>query len=82
MFSCFSRYLNKNDALTLPSLIEALEGSYTNDNASPKCIQLEEVFDARAWLQPHMEQLSHHSGPHHFKIDRNTAGKAVMTYKV
>ncbi len=64
MFSRFSTYLNKHDAITPSELFTALQNSYS---PSP-VLEQSKVLDVKGWLGPHIEDLHGHTHPHHFRL--------------
>ena len=39
------------------------------------------IFDIRAWLAPHIQEIHCHTYPHIFLFKKNESGKGVMLYK-
>ena len=42
---------------------------------------LQYVYDVRAWISPHLEEITKHTAPHIFRFHRSSEGRAVMHYK-
>ena len=79
LFSRFSMYLNRKDAHSMPSLIDAFEQSYSPALTG---IVIERMFNVSDWLQKHIEKMEYHTMPHQFKITRVENGKAKIMYKI
>eukprot|EP00731_Ephydatia_muelleri_P038423 Em0757g1a len=79
MFSRFSSYLNKNDAVTPGELMEALRKSYSPE-PDVHVLEQSEVFDFKAWIEPHLEEMHNHVAPKHF-IFKLVDGSLVFKYK-
>ena len=61
-------------------LIALLDGLQNANRGSRSCL-LSEMFDAKAWLQPHMEQLHNHTNPHIFRFVKGRDGHCYMQWK-
>jgi len=48
---------------------------------TPTAHLLESIYDIKAWITPHLNNLHGHSQPHCFKSIRNNQEKAVMYYR-
>lgn len=77
-FSCFSRWLDKHRAYTLEDMMEGFEKCYT---PRPTSILLEDIFDFKSWITPHLNDLTGHQDPHQFRISRDENGKAFIATK-
>ena len=42
---------------------------------------VEEVYNIREWIAPHLEEIHYHTEPHIFMFKKDGSGKAVMQYK-
>jgi len=65
MFSRFSLYLEKHDAVTPQELVAALKASYT---PTPRVCEIMETYDIKTLFLPHLEDIHGHTGPHHFRF--------------
>ena len=65
MFSRFSLYLEKHDAVTPGELASALQASYT---PMPQICEIMETYDIKDLFQPHLEDIHGHTGPHHYRF--------------
>jgi hypothetical protein len=63
-FSRISLWLRRNDAVTIPDLLDGIKRSY---NPRPEARELEEMFNYREWISPHVERIGQHSRPHAFR---------------
>ena len=79
LFSRFSMYLNRKDAHSMPSLINAFEQSYS---PAPTGVVMERMYNVSDWLKKHIEKIEYHTMPHQFKITRDDSGKARIMYKI
>ena len=61
-------------------LLALLDGLQNANRGSRSCL-LSEMFDAKAWLQPHMEQLHNHTNPHIFRFVKGRDGCCYMQWK-
>ena len=59
-FSRISEVLRQSEAQTLPELKALI----------PDCHQVKGLLDVRSWLEPHLNAISHHSKPLHFKFHK------------
>ena len=61
-------------------LLALLDGLRNANKGSRSCL-FSEMFDAKAWLQPHMEQLHNHTNPHIFRFIKGRDGHCYMQWK-
>jgi len=74
MFSRFSLYLEKHDAMTPQELVAAFKASYT---PTPRDCEIMEAYDIKTLFLPHLEVIHGHTGPHHFRF--RLVGKEVWS---
>ncbi|XP_074659473.1 uncharacterized protein LOC141912156 [Tubulanus polymorphus] len=79
LFSRFSTYLNRHDAITMQQLMSAFEAC--DKKHSPVGIEIDHCYNISSWLSEEIEKISFHSKPHVFKISRDANGQAKMTTK-
>lgn len=48
---------------------------------TPQAYFMEEMYDIKAWIVPHLNEFHGHSQPHCFKFVLNQDGKAVMYFR-
>ena len=77
MFSRFSLYLEKHDAVTPQELVTAIEASYT---PTPKVYEIKETYNIKDLFQPYLEDIHGHTGPHHFRF-RLVGEEVELKYK-
>ena len=77
MFSRFSLYLEKHDAVTPQELVTAIEASYT---PTPKVHEIKETYNIKDLFQPYLEDIHGHTGPHHFRF-RLVGEEVELKYK-
>lgn len=77
MFSCVSRRLLKTSAMTLKDLGETIKEAYS---PSPEIHILNYLPDVKSWIKPHVEDLSGHSEPHQFKLEKDGRNGAVKVH--
>ena len=70
-FSRIGEYLRRNDAETLPDLV----------NLIPNSELLTDMFDIKSWLEPHLNIVSKHTAQHHFKFSKHS-GNTLVFYKM
>lgn len=68
-FSCHSRFLRKNDAKTVPQLMEQLRRSYTLYGKPPEVYELKESADIKGWLGLCVESCSNVTSAHQYVIE-------------
>ena len=69
-FSTLSDILRRNDAETLPALLQII----------PNAMQTRGLFDIKEWLSPCINKITNHSRPLHFKFSA-VADEVCMHYK-
>lgn len=70
-FAQVSETLRTNDAETLPKFLHIIDGSR----------RLQGLFDIKAWLIPHLNDIQHHSEPLHFKFNTDSANDVCVWYR-
>lgn len=78
-FSSLSRFLQKHDVLTMPQMIEAV---FACSSHKAEGIEIDVIYDFKAWFNDCIQPMSNHQGPHCYKIRRDLNGKAEILYKV
>ena len=78
MFLCVARRLMKHDAVTLKELKKEIAQSYTPEI---KVVEVDSMFDVKAWMEPVQEDISGHIYHHQFKIESDGEGRATLSYK-
>ena len=77
MFSRFSLYLEKHDAVTPQELVTAIEASYM---PTPKVYEIKKTYNIKDLFQPYLEDIHGHTGPHHFRF-RLVGEEVELKYK-
>jgi hypothetical protein len=70
-FSRIGEFLRRNDAETVEDLL----------NTIPNSELLNNMFDIKSWLEPHLNLVSKHTAQHHFKFSKQS-GKVIVEYKL
>ena len=65
MFSRYSLYLDKHDAVTPQELVTTIETSYTPTH---KVYEIKETYNSKDLFQPYLEDIHGHTEPHHFRF--------------
>ena len=78
MFLCVVRRLMKHDAVTLKELKKEIAQSYTPEI---KVVEVDSMFDMKAWMEPVQEDISGHIYHHQLKIERDGEGRTTLSYK-
>lgn len=78
LFSRISQRLARNDAHTIADLSDEIKRSYT---PSPVVEQIRRLFDIKTVVSDLLNDVSGHSEPHQFKIEKNKDGIVSLFYK-
>ena len=62
-------------------ILDLQEAVYNSDQRIVEVKSIDEVYDIKGWLTPHIDTPHNHTNPHSFLFRANQDGKAEMFYR-